>query len=267
MSNWKAWRAHFEDNAGRPRPPIDSAEGVPVEARAAVAAAMARFQLGETGEGRIAHEIDRVHYETIDDDYRRALKLFVAEEGRHARILGDAVRALGGRRIEKSASQSAFTRGRRLLGVRTKLLALLTAEVVGIGFYETVASNLGDGPLRRALAQVAGDEEAHLRFHARFFRREVSRAGTAGRAAFRAAWWPLVLGATTALVRIEAPTLDALGLSPWELRATYLSLAQRVDDAVLGPAALDRVEPGVAGRAHPDDAQRSPSRLRSLRAA
>jgi hypothetical protein len=249
MTDWKSWRRHFEDNAERPRPVIGTGEGVPDEAREAVAASMARFQLGETGEGRIAHEIDRVHLRTIDDDYRQALKLFVAEEGRHARILGDAVRALGGCRIEKSASHSAFTRGRRLLGIRTKLLALLAAEVVGIGFYETIASSLGDGPLRRALTQVAGDEEAHLRFHARFFRQETRAGGTLGRAAFRASWWPLILGATSALVRIERGTLDSLGIAPHALARTYLRLAARVDAAVLGS-----LEPEDDRREHPVDA-------------
>ncbi len=261
MTEWKAWRAHFEESATRPRPVIDSAEGIPEEARAAVAAAMARFQLGETGEGRIAHEIDRVHLRTIDDDYRAALKLFVAEEGRHARILGDAVRALGGRRVDKSASQSAFTHGRRLLGVRTKLLALLTAEVVGIGFYETAASRLGDGPLRAALTQIAGDEEAHLRFHARFFRDEVRGGGLAAKLAFRASWWPLVMGATTALLRIERETLAALGVAPSELGRRYLRLAARVNRAVVGD------EAAVVVALSASEPYRSPSRLRSLRAA
>jgi hypothetical protein len=198
-----------------------------------VAAALARFQLGETGEGRIAHEIDRAALATIDDDYRRALKLFVAEEGRHARILGDAVRALGGETLKKSTSHAAFTHGRRLVGIRTKLLALLAAEVVGIGFYQTMASRLGNGSLRAALSEIAGDEAAHLRFHAAFFRAEVLRSGRAGRMAFRLAWWPLVVGSTEALVRIETDTLVALGASPRALRRDYLRLARHVDRAVL----------------------------------
>ena len=36
----------------------------------------------------LAHQIGRVAWPHIDDDYRAALRLFVKEEARHARILG-----------------------------------------------------------------------------------------------------------------------------------------------------------------------------------
>lgn len=235
MSDWKTWRAHFEKSAARPRPSIEDARGVPERARRELAAALARFQLGETGEGRIAHEIDRSRLPGIDDDFRRALRLFVAEEGRHARILGDGVRALGGRRAAANRSHSAFTHGRRLLGVRTKLLALLTAEVVGIGFYGAIAERLGPGPLRAALREVAGDEAAHLRFHTDFFRDQVRHAGLPARAVFQAAWWPLCLGATAAVVHIESEALCQLGISRSDLFRSYLRLARGVERLVLAP--------------------------------
>jgi hypothetical protein len=141
---WTAWRAHFEDNARRPLPA--AADGaVPAGWREALAGSLARFQLGEAGEGRVAKEIDRVVMHGVDADYRASLKLFVKEEGRHARILAGMVRGLGGSLLRQSWSERLFVRGRRLLGLRVKLLVLLVAEVVGLGFYTALARRLGDG--------------------------------------------------------------------------------------------------------------------------
>ncbi|HSP80218.1 MAG TPA: hypothetical protein VLQ93_16925, partial [Myxococcaceae bacterium] len=128
---WSRWRQHFEANRTRALPKgLEQVDTVPAGWRAPLAASLARFQLGEAGEGRIAQEIDRVRLPGVDADYRAALKLFVAEEGRHARILGHLVPALGGRLLARNWTERLFTHGRRLLGVRLKLTVLLVAEVV-----------------------------------------------------------------------------------------------------------------------------------------
>ena len=73
--SWSGWRAHFERHALRPLPPLrpDVAE-VPEAWRAPLARSLARFQVGESGEGRIAHEIDRAHLPGVDADYRASLR-------------------------------------------------------------------------------------------------------------------------------------------------------------------------------------------------
>src|SRR5438874_6203376 len=100
-TNWTSWRRHFEENAARPMPAIEAPPLDPGLAEV-LACSLARFQLGESGEGRIAHEIDRVMLPGIDDDYRQALKMFVREEGRHGAILARMVQALGGRLLSST---------------------------------------------------------------------------------------------------------------------------------------------------------------------
>jgi hypothetical protein len=167
------------------------------ERRAALLTSLRLFQLGETGEGRICREIHRFRHPGIDDDYREALSLFVAEEGRHARVLGSAVRAMEGRPLRQSWSESSFRQLRRLMGVRTKLAALLAAEVVGLTFYSLLLVQLPEGELRSALAQICRDEDGHLEFHVDFFRRCLPEGPI--RALFPALWLALAMGATLAM--------------------------------------------------------------------
>lgn len=204
---WNSWRRHFERNAARPLPAVDAA-GVPAAWVRPLARSLAIFQAGEGGEGRIAREIEKVRLAGIDDDYRAALKLFVREEGRHAKILGKAVRALGGEPRGEQWTERLFVLGRRMLGVRLKLLVLLAAEVVGIVFYEKLAERLGTCPIGQALRELTEDEAAHLEFHCEFFRGQTRRPWR--RSLFALAWWA-VAGAACATVLLDhRATLRAL---------------------------------------------------------
>jgi hypothetical protein len=203
MSPFTAWRVHFETNRARPVPPIE-APRLPRAQAEALGRSLARFQLGESGEGRVAHEIDRVALPGVDGDYRAALKLFVAEEGRHAGILARMVRSMGGTLLARSWTDLLFVRVRRLFGVRFKLLVLLAAEVIGIGFYGLLAAAMPAGAMGRALEEICGDEEAHLRFHCAFL-------GAQARV-LQWAWWPLGSAAALAVLWDHRHTLRAFGI-------------------------------------------------------
>lgn len=220
---WSDWRRHFELNRQRPLPEeLERAEEVPEAWRSALAASLATFQLGEAGEGRIAHEIDRAKVPGIDADYRAALKLFVAEEGRHARILGLMVRALGGKLLARNWTERLFVFGRRLLGLRLKMLVLLAAEVVGGSFYGLLASRLPEGGLRRGLEQICEDEQHHLDFHGEFFARQGWCAPM--RAVWQGAWWSIALAAMTVVLVDHRRTLRTMGIPLTEAARAFLGL-------------------------------------------
>ena len=209
--DWTRWRNHFEGNRRRPLPDLARPVGLAPECARLLASSLARFQLGETGEGRIARQIYGVRWTGIDAAYREALGLFIKEEGRHARILGDMVRALDGEVVRHAWSHGVFVFTRRLLGVRFKLLAMLAAEVVGIGFYGLLASRLPAGPFRDALREICDDESAHLRFHRDLFRTQAPAGWR--RALFRIGW--AVVGPAAVLVVWwdHRRTLRAFGVS------------------------------------------------------
>lgn len=235
---WTHWRNHFEERRDRPRPIIDDVTEIPRSLRAPLAASLARFQLGETGEGRIVGDLRRrARAWGLDPDYLRALRLFIAEEGRHAAILGVAVRALGGQTLQRTWSADAFARVRRLAGPGAELLVLLAAEVAALSFYGTLVGHLPAGPLRAALQDIARDEAMHLRFHVAFLRDTLPHP--LGRLAVATAWSGLGLAAGAVVAADHGPTLRQLGTTR---RAVLRTASALVTDTV--QAITDRVPTG-----------------------
>ncbi|MFT3840963.1 MAG: ferritin-like domain-containing protein [Myxococcaceae bacterium] len=219
---WSDYLRHFEQNARRPLPEVRPESLEPVKARA-LARSLARFQLGEAGEGRIAHQIDTAQLPAIDDDYRAALKLFVREEGRHGRVLALIVNALGGRLLEKQWTERLFVRARRMVGIRFKLLVLLAAEVIGIAFYGALARKV-PGTWAKALEQLCADEEVHLEFHCHFFAQQPGFGGWL----LRAAWRPLGWAAALTVLADHRSTLKAL-----DVRGVLRSMGERIEEAAV----------------------------------
>jgi hypothetical protein len=216
---FRRWRDHFERNRARVVPDLAGARDRLTDDQATtLARSLAVFQLGESKGGRLAVEIDGVP--GLDPDYREAIKLFVAEELRHGQLLALCVEGLGGELMTTTWTESLFVAARRLLGIRFKMVVLLAAETVGLGFYSAIASRLPDGALRSCLREICDDEVHHLQFHGDAFR---------GRRGFRLAWYPVV-GAAAAVVLIDhRATLRVLGVP-------RLEAARRFYDQIAGVA-------------------------------
>lgn len=212
--DWGKWRDFFAARSGRGLPSLEDPQdyrGVPDS----VARSLAIFQLGESGGGTIVDQARNSGIRTADAQYAEALQLFVAEEHRHAEILAICVRNLGGSLIRRNWTADLFVFGRRLLGLRLKVLVLLVAEVVGICYYHLLAARLPPGRLRSLLAQIVEDERAHLHFHCSFLRAETR--GPLRRFLFKTVWRVVMLSAAVvtlvdhraALRDLELPVGDA----------------------------------------------------------
>src|SRR5688500_18129356 len=128
------WREHFERNRLRALPELRGAhDGMPADWVPLLAPSLAVLQRGASKGGRLASEIDAIP--GLDDDYRAAIKLFVAEEQRHGQLLELCVKHLGGELLQQTWTESLFLVARRLAGVRFKLVVLLAAETMGLAFY------------------------------------------------------------------------------------------------------------------------------------
>ncbi|PKA17276.1 sugar transferase [Leptospira haakeii] len=229
---WGNWAKHFRKNADRPYPIVqEQVIGFIPQKRLPVAKSLAIFQLGEAGEGRIARDIDHINIYGVDPNYREALKLFVKEEGRHARILGDCVRALRGELIQSNWTEKLFHFGRRLLGTRLKLMVLLVAEVIGICFYKKIAEKIPFGSVKNALLHIAEDEEKHLIFHCTFFKIRLKNPIT--RFLFKTMWRFLSFAACVSVLMDHRKTFKALEIPIKDCYLQFKNISRNTEREIL----------------------------------
>ncbi len=170
------WLAYFEGNARRDCVAVPSLCGeVPPMLRAPLSLSLGRFQLGEAAGGKLHDDMPTHPDPVLDAATRRAVQLYIEEEWRHARELASIIHVLGGELQTAHWTNGAFTACRRLLGLRTKMLTLAVAEVVGIVYYRALASGVGSPALAVALRRIADEESHHLDFQAAFFQRALAR--------------------------------------------------------------------------------------------
>jgi hypothetical protein len=184
-SDWQTWRDLFQGRADRPLQSLDADLDYKQLPRS-MARTLAVFQLGESGGGNIIRQARQSRLSAIDDHYAEAVDMFVSEERRHASQLAVCVRMMGGELIRRNWAARLFVLGRRLFGLRFKVLVLLAAEVVGLSFYRLIATRLPPCRLRDTVLQIVGDKHSHMNFHCAFLKRQATTPFR--RALFKASW-------------------------------------------------------------------------------
>jgi hypothetical protein len=180
-SRW--WCEHFRRNVGRQRVmPWDDVIALTDEQRRVLIPSLQDFQLGESSEGRHGRARATAYADRIGDPYyAEAVRLFFAEENRHAAYLARYLRLHGIEPIGRSWTDFVFRRVRRLMGLELLLTVLLTAELIGEVYYRAVRTATGCPALRAICSQLLRDERMHVRFHVerfRFFRKTRWRVRT-----------------------------------------------------------------------------------------
>jgi len=161
-----AWVEHFTRSLLRP----DTVSGTtPVELSPAevdaIAGSVQEFQLGESSEGR--HLITAAYrYAAVSGDYAyvSALRLFIAEENRHAQELGRFLDLAGLPRVSASWPDTVFRILRRRAGLELSIVVLVTAEIIAKVYYAALRDATGSPVLRRLCEQILRDERHHVHF-------------------------------------------------------------------------------------------------------
>jgi hypothetical protein len=229
-----AWLRLFDDRSGRE---LDAPLDAPFRERPGreeVAASIARFELGESGDGE---RIRRLAAETGDPAYARAIELFVAEEGQHARWLGVLRKRFGGEKLTSHWTDGAFVALRHVGGLRREICVLLTAEVIALSYYRVLAQAYEDPVLAAACERILLDERGHVAFHRAALGLQFAEMRPAARTAAVLAWRAFVT-ATVKVVALDHRAVLALaGVSRREFELEVRARARRLAQAVRrGPA-------------------------------
>ena len=246
METFDDWVVHFETNPERQRATeatIDWSAPVQLGARErrAFVRSFQRFELGESGDGvRLLRMADAAG----DPVYTAALRLLVAEEQKHSALFGRGLRHLAAPSLVGHWTDAAFTRLRRLLGLRTEIGLFLIAESVAMGYFLALADHAPDPVLRGIGRRIAEDERHHIRFQIDRLRVGFRGTPTAARTLVGIAWGIVAAGAATVLVIDHGAALRACGVSPagyWgramrSFRAAARSVLADPGAPLIGPA-------------------------------
>ncbi|GLZ13622.1 membrane protein [Actinomadura sp. NBRC 104425] len=198
------WREEFEREAQRRRRRPDPPWERGARLHPAVVRSVQRFQVGEDGDG--ANLIAKAG----GGDYGAAVRLFVAEEREHARLLGALLRAAGAATICGHWSDTVFVRVRRAFGLRLELLVLMIAEVVALGYYRALRDGTTDPLTTEVAGRLLDDERRHVPFHCDRLRSALPRAG---RTALIFGWQAAVAVTAAVVAADHGRALRVLGLT------------------------------------------------------
>ena len=171
-ANSLRWCEHFRGYPARQRAiPWDDVRLLSERQRRVLLRSLQDFQLGESSEGRNGMARAAAYGNRVGDPhYAEAIRLFFAEENRHAAYLARYLRLSGVEPIGRSWTDFVFRRVRRLAGLETLLTVLLSAELIGEVYYRAVRNATECPALQGVCTQLLADETMHVRFHVERFR-------------------------------------------------------------------------------------------------
>jgi hypothetical protein len=200
LQDLPVWLAHFRSQAAHPRQvPATLDDSLTLRERRLIAASIATFQLGESSEGAQLRDAVRRHCRSQDDQALvEIFELFIAEEQRHASLLGEFMQDHEIPRREGALSDAAFRAVRRLGGLEARLRILVTAEIIGIVYYRALEMVTDCRRLQILCRSLVADELAHVAFESQLLL--ALKGGRSGLAKLLAGAWEQGLLSAAALI-------------------------------------------------------------------
>jgi hypothetical protein len=162
----ESWIAYFQANArSLLLIPWERGAELTDKERPLIARSVQIFQLGESSEGRHLYQRSREWAERNGDpNYPTAIRLFIAEEQRHAADLGRFLTLNGMALLERTFTDTVFRKLRRFAQLDMSISVLVTAEIIAKVYYTALREATRSTILRTLCDQILRDEEQHVRF-------------------------------------------------------------------------------------------------------
>lgn len=221
------WLNHFRKNKAKREKEefvVPESVALPAATKAALVASLQRFQLGETGDGEHIKKLARIMSDPV---YEQCIDLFIKEEQSHAAVLAKIIKAMDGKLITWHWSDVAFVTLRRLLGLKTEIVILQCAEVIGKCFYAACARNIKDADISRVFASIVEDEKAHLKFHWSFVKNETLMLYPSSRTTMYKVWKFGFAMLCLVFIADHYKALRVLGVKPRDFFADCMSTFNR----------------------------------------
>lgn len=219
MDDFTDWVRDFETAARRRAADGDPDWGAGARLGPTVVRSVQRFQVGEAGDG--ANLIAKAAGEGA---YSTAVRLFVAEEQNHARLLALLLGASGAATIGGHWTDAVFVRLRRMLGLRLELMVLMVAEVVALRYYRALRDGAADPLTSEVAGRILADEERHVPFHCQRLRAAFAAMPAPVRPIVAAGWRLLLRGAAVVVAVDHGSALRVLGVGRREFVADVVRL-------------------------------------------
>jgi hypothetical protein len=160
------WLAHFRSQAAHPRlVPTTLDDTLTGRELRLIAQSIATFQLGASSPGTQLRAAVRHHCGSQDGHACiEIFDLLIAEEQRHASLLGGFMQDHDIPRRERAFTDQAFRALRRLGELEARLRILATAQIIGIVYYRALEGVTDCRRLRILCRTIAADASAHVAF-------------------------------------------------------------------------------------------------------
>ena len=226
----KRWLKHFEHNrAQRRHIPWKDALNIAPRLLKPFIRSLQRFQIGESGEGR---HLRAAANATGDQDYIKAISLFIKEEQEHARLMAEILKRLSAPLLTSHWTDGCFVLLRRIFRLNEELMVLLTPEIIARRYFRVVHDAVEDDTVRAVCAQIMHDEEGHVAFHIDYLRRAFAGHSLAARVLLRGAWRVLFRMSVVVVLLDHRSFLKACGVSPasfwWDCELMFDEVASQI---------------------------------------
>jgi hypothetical protein len=216
LQDLPVWLAHFRSQAAHPRQlPTTLDDTLTGRERRLIAASIATFQLGESSAGTQLRRAVLSHCQSrADHPLVEIFDLFIAEEQRHARLLGEFMQDHEIAALARSTTDQVFRGLRHLGGLQARLRILVAAEIIGIVYYRALEVVTECRRLRILCRTLVADELAHVAFESQLLA-AMQEGRPGGVKWLRGAWGQCVLwAATLAVWATHRRVLKSAGYGP-----------------------------------------------------